>query len=176
MRACSGDAGPVASATISHASSSSVCATCCSRDSTRSTRRVHGSHARDRRSGRQPGRRVGRKISLRDALASDPAPLRAPPAWTNSELGVVNGVAVLHAGSGKLDGGWHRQTSDEFLLVLEGEMVVQFDAGPLAAGPGEAILISAAARPPRPRPPGGPLPFAGGAGPRPSRRPIRAGR
>src|SRR5256885_13696844 len=158
MRACSGDAGPVASAAISHASSSSVCATCCSRDSTRSTRRVNGSHARDRRSGRQPGRRVGRKISLRDALASDPAPLRAPPAWTNSELGVVNGMAVLHAGSGMLDGGWHRQTSDEFLLVLEGELVVEFEAGPLVAGPGEAILIAAGGRPPAPVPRGGPLP------------------
>lgn len=89
---------------------------------------------------------MGRKINLRDALTSDPAPLRAPPAWTNSELGVVNGVSVLHAGSGKLDGGWHRQTSDEFLLVLEGELVVEFDAGPLAARPGEAILIAAGER------------------------------
>jgi quercetin dioxygenase-like cupin family protein len=89
---------------------------------------------------------LGRKINLRDALTSDPAPLRAPPAWTNSELGVVNGVSVLHAGSGKLDGGWHRQTSDEFLLVLEGELVVEFDAGPLAARPGEAILIAAGER------------------------------
>jgi len=26
---------------------------------------------------------VGRKISLREALASDPEPLRAPPAWMN---------------------------------------------------------------------------------------------
>jgi mannose-6-phosphate isomerase-like protein (cupin superfamily) len=89
---------------------------------------------------------MGRKISLRDALASDPAPLRAPPAWTNAELGVVNGVSVLHAGSGKLNGGWHRQTSDEFLLVLEGQLIVEFDAGPLAAGPGEAILIAAGER------------------------------
>ncbi len=90
--------------------------------------------------------RVGRKISLRDALSSDPAPLRAPPAWTNSALGTVNGVSVLHAGSGKLDGRWHRQTSDEFLIVLEGELIVEFDAGPLAAGPGEAILIAAGER------------------------------
>ena len=89
---------------------------------------------------------MGRKISLRAALASDPAPLRAPPAWTNSEIGVVNGVSVLHAGSGTLDGSWHRQTSDEFLLVLEGELIVEFDAGPLAAGPGEGILIAAGER------------------------------
>jgi len=89
---------------------------------------------------------VGKKISLRDALASDPTPLRAPPGWTNTELGTVNGVSVLHAGSGRLDGGWHHQTSDEFLLVLDGELVVEFDAGPLAAGPGEAILISAGER------------------------------
>ena len=89
---------------------------------------------------------MAKKISLRGALASDPTPLRAPPTWTNSELGTVNGVSVLHAGSGRLDGVWHRQTSDEFLLVLEGELVVEFDAGPLAAGPGEAILIAAGER------------------------------
>ena len=89
---------------------------------------------------------MARKISLRDALAADPEPLRAPPAWTNSELGTVNGVTVLHAGSGKLDGSWHRQTSDEFLLVLEGALTVEFDAGPLSAGPGEAIHIAAGER------------------------------
>lgn len=89
---------------------------------------------------------MGKKISLRDGLASDPAPLRAPPAWKNSELGTVNGVSVLHAGSGQLDGSWHRQTSDEFLLVLEGELIVEFDAASLAAGPGEAILIAAGER------------------------------
>ena len=58
----------------------------------------------------------------------------------------VNGVSVLHAGAGRLDGGWHRQTSDEFLLVVEGELIVEFEAGPLAAGPGEAILIAAGER------------------------------
>jgi quercetin dioxygenase-like cupin family protein len=89
---------------------------------------------------------VGRKIALRDALASDPKPLRAPPAWSNTELGIVNGVSVLHAGAGTLDGRWHRQNSDEFLLVLEGELVVEFEAGPLTAGPGEAIHIAAGER------------------------------
>jgi quercetin dioxygenase-like cupin family protein len=89
---------------------------------------------------------VGKKVSLRDALTSDPSPLRAPPAWTNAEVGIVNGVSVLHAGAGRLDGGWHRQTSDEFLLVLEGELMVEFEEGPLAAGPGEAILIAAGER------------------------------
>jgi quercetin dioxygenase-like cupin family protein len=58
----------------------------------------------------------------------------------------VNGGTILHAGSGRLDGAWHRQTSDEFLLVLEGELVVEFEAGPLAAGPGEGILIAAGER------------------------------
>ena len=58
----------------------------------------------------------------------------------------MNGASVLHAGTGQLDGRWHRQTSDEFLLVLEGELVVEFEAGPLAAGPGEAILIAAGER------------------------------
>ena len=89
---------------------------------------------------------MGRKIDLREALERDPTPLRAPPSWMNSELGTVNGVSVLHAGSGRLDGGWHRQTSDEFLLVLEGELTVEFDAGPLSAGPGEAIHIAAGER------------------------------
>lgn len=89
---------------------------------------------------------MGRKVSLRDALVRDPAPLRAGPAWTNSEVGTVNGVSVLHAGSGTLDGGWHRQTSDEFLLVLEGELVVHFESGPLVAGPGESIHIAAGER------------------------------
>ena len=58
----------------------------------------------------------------------------------------MNGVTVLHAGGGRLDGRWHRQDSDEFLLVLEGELTVEFDAGPLSAGPGEAILIGAGER------------------------------
>ena len=89
---------------------------------------------------------MGKKIALRDALSSDPAPLRAPPSWINAELGTVNGASVLHAGTGRLDGRWHRQTSDEFLLVLEGTLVVEFDAGPLSAGPGEAILIAAGER------------------------------
>jgi len=89
---------------------------------------------------------MGRKVNLRDALASDLTPLRAPPDWTNTEIGTVNGVSVLHAGSGRLDGSWHRQTSDEFLLVLEGELTVEFDAGALSAGPGEAIHIAAGER------------------------------
>ena len=55
-------------------------------------------------------------------------------------------MSVLHAGSGKLDGAWHRQSSDEFLLVLEGELVVEFEAGPLSAKAGEAILITAGER------------------------------
>jgi|SRR5438309_6558829 len=89
---------------------------------------------------------MGRKVNLRDALASDLTPLRAAPAWTNTEVGTVNGVAVLHAGSGRLDGTWHRQTSDEFLLVLEGGLTVEFDTGPLSARPGEAIHIAAGER------------------------------
>ena len=89
---------------------------------------------------------MGRKIGLEDALAADPAPLRAPPAWTNAEVGVVNGRTVLHAGGGRLDGGWHSQDSDEFLLVVQGELVVEFESGPLTAGPGEGILISSGER------------------------------
>jgi quercetin dioxygenase-like cupin family protein len=82
-------------------------------------------------------------LSLRDALANDPDPMRAPPAWVNAELGTVNGSVVLHAGGGRLEGGWHRQDSDECLLVLEGELVVELDSGELRAGAGEAILIRA---------------------------------
>jgi len=89
---------------------------------------------------------MGKKVDLRAALASDPSPLRAPPSWLNSEIGIVNGVTVLHAGAGRLDGRWHRQTSDEFLLVIEGALTVEFDDGPLSAGPGEAILIAAGER------------------------------
>ena len=89
---------------------------------------------------------MGTKVDLRAALASDPSPLRAPPSWLNSEIGIVNGVTVLHAGAGRLDGRWHRQTSDEFLLVIEGALTVEFDDGPLSAGPGEAILIAAGER------------------------------
>ncbi|HET8570017.1 MAG TPA: cupin domain-containing protein [Candidatus Limnocylindria bacterium] len=89
---------------------------------------------------------MGRKIDLARALADDPAPLKATPAWVNSELGTVNGATVLHAGSGRLDGRWHRQDSDEFLLVLEGELTVEFDLGPLSAGPGQGILIGAGER------------------------------
>ena len=86
---------------------------------------------------------MGRKIEIKRALETDDAPLTAPPAWTNSEVATVNGVTVLHAGGGRLDGRWHRQDSDEFLLVLEGELTVEFESSSLSAGPGEAILISA---------------------------------
>ena len=89
---------------------------------------------------------MGRKIRLEEVLESDPAPLRAPPDWINTELGLVNGKTVLHAGTGRLDGSWHRQDSDEFLLVLRGELTIDFDDGPLTAGPGEAILIGAGER------------------------------
>ncbi len=89
---------------------------------------------------------MGRKIGLGAALATDPAPLEAPPAWTNTELGVVNGRVVLHAGAGRLDGAWHSQDSDEFLLVVRGELVVEFEAGPLTARPGEGILIASGER------------------------------
>ena len=85
---------------------------------------------------------MGRKIRLADELAIDPAPLKAPPAWVNTEIGTVNDGTVLHAGGGRLEGKWHRQDSDEFLLVVRGELLVEFDSGPLTAGPGEGILIT----------------------------------
>ena len=89
---------------------------------------------------------MGRTISLGQALADDPDPLRAPPDWANTELATVNGSVVLHAGRGQLEGRWHSQDSDECLVVLEGELIVEFDDGPQRAGPGEAILIGAGER------------------------------
>ena len=89
---------------------------------------------------------VGNEDQLQHALATDPTPLKAPPDWTNSEICLVNGRTVLHAGGGRLEGRWHRQDSDEFLLVVSGELTVEFNEGPLTAGPGEAILISAGER------------------------------
>lgn len=38
---------------------------------------------------------MGKKVALRDALASDPAPLRAPPSWTNAEVSTVNGATRI---------------------------------------------------------------------------------
>jgi hypothetical protein len=65
---------------------------------------------------------VGRTIGLRDALASDPAPLRAPPAWMNSELGTVNGLSVLHEGILIAAGERHRAAvlDDCLLFSVEG--------------------------------------------------------
>lgn len=86
---------------------------------------------------------MGRKIELSRALAEDPAPLRAPPNWTNAVVALVNGRTVLHAGGGTLQGRWHTQDSDEFLLVIAGTLVVDLPDGQLSAGAGEAILIEA---------------------------------
>ncbi|HEY2372872.1 MAG TPA: cupin domain-containing protein [Gaiellaceae bacterium] len=85
---------------------------------------------------------MGWKIDLRTALADDPDPLTAPPAWTNGVLARIPGEAVVHAGGGRLDGAWHSQDGVECLIVVEGELVVEFDAGPLRAAPGEAIVIA----------------------------------
>jgi quercetin dioxygenase-like cupin family protein len=89
---------------------------------------------------------MGRKLDLRAALVEDPDPLTAPPAWVNGELARIRGDVVLHAGGGRLDGSWHSQDGDECLVVLAGELVVEFDEGPLRAGAGEVILIVAGER------------------------------
>jgi mannose-6-phosphate isomerase-like protein (cupin superfamily) len=86
---------------------------------------------------------LGRKLDLRSALVQDPERVVAPPAWVNGELARIRGDVVLHAGGGRLDGGWHRQDGDECLVVVAGELVVEFEDGPLRAGVGEAILIGA---------------------------------
>jgi len=84
---------------------------------------------------------MGRKLELRKALAEDPRPLLAPPAWVNGELARIPGGGVVHAGGGRLEGGWHRQDGRECLVVVAGELVVEFEDGPRRASPGEAILI-----------------------------------
>jgi mannose-6-phosphate isomerase-like protein (cupin superfamily) len=84
---------------------------------------------------------LGHKLDLRRALTEDPRPLTAPPAWVNGELTRIRGDVILHAGGGRLDGGWHRQDGDECLVIVAGELIVEFDDGRLRAGPGEAILI-----------------------------------
>lgn len=89
---------------------------------------------------------MGRKLDLRAVVADDPRPLTAPPAWANGELARIAGGVVLHAGAGRLEGSWHRQDGDECLVVIAGELVVEFDGGPLRAGPGQAILIAAGER------------------------------
>lgn len=85
---------------------------------------------------------MGKRLQVRAALEAviDPT---APPDWRNAELASINGDVVIHAGAGTLEGAWHRQDSDECLLVLEGELTVDFDAGPQTALPGECILIEA---------------------------------
>jgi mannose-6-phosphate isomerase-like protein (cupin superfamily) len=93
-----------------------------------------------------PAAEVGRKLDLRAALVEDPKALTAPPAWVNGELARMRGDVVLHAGGGRLDGSWHSQDGDECLVVLAGELVVEFDEGPLRACAGEGILIGAGDR------------------------------
>jgi hypothetical protein len=63
---------------------------------------------------------MGRKIHLRTALAEDPDPLTALPAWTNGVVARIPGEAVVHAGGGRLDGAWHAQDGTECLIVVEG--------------------------------------------------------
>ena len=89
---------------------------------------------------------MARKLDLRQSLTDDPHALLAPPAWRNGELTRIAGDVVLHSGGGRLEGSWHRQDGDECLVVVSGELVVEFDDGTLRAAPGEAILISAGER------------------------------
>lgn len=84
-----------------------------------------------------------RHFGLEEALRTAPGRLTAPPAWTNAEVATVNDGVVLHAGGGRLQGEWHRQDSDECLVVLRGELRVEFDDEVVSAGPGEGVLIRA---------------------------------
>lgn len=58
-------------------------------------------------------------------------------------MATVNDSVVIHAGGGRLSGEWHRQDSDECLVVLRGELRVEFDDGVVRVGPGEGVLVRA---------------------------------
>ena len=87
-----------------------------------------------------------RHFKLEDSLRTSPNRLTAPPDWTNAEVAAVNDSVVLHAGGGRLQGEWHRQDSDEVLVVLRGELRVGFDEEQVSVGPGEGVLIRARER------------------------------
>ena len=67
----------------------------------------------------------------------------APPAWANVRIGTVNATTVVHSGGGELSGAWHSQDSDEMLIVLAGNCMVDTNEGPLHAGPGDIVSIVA---------------------------------
>lgn len=67
----------------------------------------------------------------------------APPDWRNARLGVLNDRTVVHAGAGRLEGSWHRQDSDEYLIVIRGRVRVEFQDSAVEADPGECVLINA---------------------------------
>lgn len=85
---------------------------------------------------------MGTKHVLASLLTAQGEPT-APPNWRNARLGDINGSVVLHAGGGQLEGSWHRQDSDECLIVVSGEVTVVFDDGPITGVAGECILIEA---------------------------------
>ena len=84
-----------------------------------------------------------RHFDLQESLRTVPGRPTAPPGWTNAEVATVNDRVVLHAGGGSLRGEWHRQDSDECLVVLRGELRVDFDDETVLVGPGEGVLIRA---------------------------------
>lgn len=84
-----------------------------------------------------------RHFKLEESLRTSPNRLTAPPDWTNAEVATVNDAVVLHAGGGRLQGKWHRQDSDEVLVVLRGKLIVSFDEEQVSVGPGEGVLIRA---------------------------------
>lgn len=81
-----------------------------------------------------------------DELLAQVSEPTAPPDWRNARLGTLNGSVAAHAGGGVLQGSWHRQDSDECLVVVRGEVTVDFDDATVSAGPGACILISARER------------------------------
>lgn len=88
-----------------------------------------------------PGDRVPELVDLSARLAT--APASAPPRWTNARVGVLNDQVVIHAGGGELEGSWHRQDSDEILIVLDGACTVDGEVGAIRAGPGQCVLVAA---------------------------------
>jgi len=86
---------------------------------------------------------MGVHFKLEESLRTASNPLTAPPGWKNAEIATINETVVLHAGGGQLQGEWHRQNSDESLIVLQGELKVYFEDRQISVGPGEGVLIGA---------------------------------
>jgi mannose-6-phosphate isomerase-like protein (cupin superfamily) len=63
--------------------------------------------------------------------------------WTHTVIGQVDGYCAYLS---RFQGGYkfHEHTKDEMYMVLEGEVVIEYAAGPTARlGPGDALVVKA---------------------------------